>query len=70
MSFFTPKEQQQATGRKRLACVLFVCLLIGLSACGKKPSYVDPPASAKGESTYPRPYPAPDPALERKDEGL
>ncbi|MDD2324639.1 MAG: hypothetical protein PHW63_01305 [Alphaproteobacteria bacterium] len=65
MSLFKDKDQQRATRHKLWACAFLVCLLVGLSGCGKKPSFVDPPVSAKGESTYPRTYPAPDPVLDK-----
>ncbi len=42
----------------RLPVILAIAAVMALSACGKKPSYVDPPQGRENDR-FPQPYPNP-----------
>lgn len=42
----------------RLPLILAVAAVLALPACGKKPSFVDPPQGREND-TFPQPYPNP-----------
>ncbi|MCB1783480.1 MAG: hypothetical protein KDI13_05740 [Alphaproteobacteria bacterium] len=46
------------THKQKITLALFAIATLGLSACGIKPSHVDPPAGAE-DVTFPRTYPDP-----------
>ena len=43
-----------------LTCVLLVAVALGVSGCGKRARYLDPPDEEYKHQKYPKTYPPPD----------
>ncbi len=44
------------------SCVLLLIVAFGISGCGKRARYLDPPDPEAKHEKYPKVYPPPDPA--------
>jgi hypothetical protein len=44
------------------SCVLLVVVALGISGCGKRARYLDPPDAEGKHEKYPKVYPPPDPS--------